>query len=50
MDLLYEWMKQSLKHFGLRFSEMDKVRVVVESGKITFIYEDMEVSYIIPVT
>jgi hypothetical protein len=49
MELLYELMKQSLKHFGLRFSDMHKVRTRLVNGThLRFEYGDQAVDYVIP--
>lgn len=41
---LYEWIKESLIHFGLRFAEMDKVHVSIRGDRIYLAYGDQEIS------
>lgn len=32
----YDYLKDALKHFGLRFSEMDQVEVTFQEGVLVF--------------
>ena len=45
MDKLYEHMKKALDTFDLRFSEMDKVSVLLGPGLVVFEYDGMQLSF-----
>ena len=37
---LYQEIKDALANFGLRFNEMDKMKVYFEDNQVTFNYEN----------
>lgn len=45
MDDLYDAMKTALGVFGLRFSEMNKVQVILSEGVVSFSHEGIILSY-----
>lgn len=45
LDHLYSMMKDALEFFGLKWSAMNQVQVEIKGSGITFIYDDMQITY-----
>lgn len=48
MQDLYDRMKDALKFFGLRFSEMHEVRVSVKGDRVCFDHEGQQITFELP--
>lgn len=49
MQQLYDYLKEALAFFDLRFHEMDKIEVSIGGTFIMFRYEGRMASYALPV-